>query len=75
MVFEKFPKVSFLTKGSAFRRGIGAHVSIPADGRSFACNVELVREEGRADRDQEGSLNLLSGEMVCNPFILVSRVP
>lgn len=41
----------------------------------LVCNVELVKGEGLADRDQEGSLNLLSGEMVCNPFMLVSVMP
>lgn len=38
----------------------------------FVSNVELVKDEGLADRDQEGSLNLLSGEMVCNPLMLVN---
>lgn len=35
----------------------------------------LLREEGLPDRDQEVCLNLLSDGMVCNPFMLVSRMP
>lgn len=41
----------------------------------FVSNVELVKDEGLADRDQGGSLNLLSGEMVCNPLMLVNIMP
>jgi hypothetical protein len=41
----------------------------------FVCNVELVKGDCLADRNQEGSLNLLSGKMVCNPFMLVSIMP
>lgn len=35
----------------------------------------LLRGEGLPDRDREDCLNLLSGRMVCNPFMLVSLMP
>lgn len=41
----------------------------------FVSNVELVKDQGLADRDQEGSSNLLSGEMVCNPLLVGNIMP
>ena len=59
-----------------FKCKILPHVSLRADGRKVCLQCGTCEGgEGFPDRDQEDCLNLLSGGMVCNPFMLVSLMP